>query len=299
MAIARRFLPSVQVMCAFEAAARHGSFTVAAAELHLTQSAVSRQVRSLEELLEFDLFIREKQTVRLTSAGESYAREIREALHHIANATLGLRANPKGGTLNLAVLPTFAARWLAPRLPRFQVDHPGVTINLVSRFTPFLFEQEHFDAAIHFGAQAWPGTNLDVLMSETIIPVCSPQLAERYQFVQPSDLLDAPLLHLTSRPDAWERWFAAKAVAHGPVSGMLIDQYSIMTQIAVAGLGVALMPCFLIESEVARGELVEAIHDSMTSHGHYYLVWPMERANHVPLQAFRHWLLQEAHDAVP
>jgi LysR family glycine cleavage system transcriptional activator len=119
MAIARRFLPSMSLLRAFEAAARHQSITAAAEELNLTQGAVSRQIRALEELLGSDLFLRERQTIRLTSAGETYAREIREALRRISSATLSFRANPKGGTLNLAILPTFGTRWLAPRLSGF------------------------------------------------------------------------------------------------------------------------------------------------------------------------------------
>ena len=119
----------MSVLCAFEAAARHQSFTGAALELSLTQSAVSRQIRALEELLGTDLFVRERQTVRLNKAGEAYAREIREALKRVSAATLGFRANPQGGTLNIAILPTFGTRWLAPRLPAFMAANPGITIN--------------------------------------------------------------------------------------------------------------------------------------------------------------------------
>jgi LysR family glycine cleavage system transcriptional activator len=293
MAIARRFLPSVPIMCAFEAAARHESFTLAAAELNLTQSAVSRQIRSLETLLGFDLFLREKQTVRLTLAGESYAREIREALLHIANATLGLRANPKGGTLNLAVLPSFAARWLAPRLPRFQAEQPAITLNLLTRLAPVRFDQDQVDAAIYFGEASWPGAQRVPLMGETVIPVCNPTLAGRYRFQHPADLLAAPLLHLTSRPDAWEGWFAAKGVSHAPLSGMLFDQFSVLAGAAIAGLGLALLPRFLFTDELMRGALVEAVFEPLTLEARYHLAWPAAHANHYPLQAFRDWLLRE------
>jgi LysR family glycine cleavage system transcriptional activator len=128
MAIPRRFLPSMSLLYAFEGAAGAESFTAAAAELNLTQSAVSRQIRALEDMLGCTLFLRERQTVKLTAAGEAYAGEIREALQHIATATLGLRANPSGGSLNLAILPTFGTRWLAPRLPSFLAENPGITI---------------------------------------------------------------------------------------------------------------------------------------------------------------------------
>ncbi|MDF2810064.1 MAG: hypothetical protein K0S56_1095 [Microvirga sp.] len=157
MTTARRFLPSMSLLRAFEASARHQSFTAAAAELNLTQGAVSRQIRVLEELLASDLFLRERQTVRLTAAGETYAMEIREALRRISSATLSFRANPQGGTLNLAILPTFGTRWLAPRLPQFLRENPGITINVTTRLAPFDFNLEHADAAIHFGGPDWPG----------------------------------------------------------------------------------------------------------------------------------------------
>lgn len=294
MAFPRRFLPPMSVLCAFEASARHQSFTAAAAELHLTQSAVSRQIRSLEELLGSELFVRERQTVRLTLAGETYAKEIREALTRISNATLGFRANPQGGTLNLAILPTFGTRWLAPRLPRFIAENPGITINLTTRLAPFDFQMESVDAAVHFGLPEWPGAELDFLMHETVVPACSPELLKIHPFVTAADLKKAPLLHLVSRPDAWERWFNAMGVEVEEVHGMLVDQFAMAAQAAISGLGVALLPRFLIENELARGDLVEAVDGPVVSAESYYLAWPPSRANYLPLQAFRDWIRAEA-----
>jgi len=122
----RRFMPPLAHLQAFEAAARLGSVTAAARELHLTQSAVSRQIKGLEELLEVELFVREKQSLHLTPGGTAYARDVREALRKISTASLQLRANPLGGTLSLAILPAFGTRWLAPRLPDFLSKHPGI-----------------------------------------------------------------------------------------------------------------------------------------------------------------------------
>lgn len=289
-AFPRRFLPQMTVLCAFEASARLQSFTAAAVELNLTQSAVSRQIRALEEVIGSDLFIRERQTVRLTLAGEAYADEIRGALKRISAATLGFRANPKGGTLNLAILPTFGTRWLAPRLPQFIADNPGVTINLTTRLAPFDFKMESVDAAIHFGLPEWPGAELDFLMNETVIPACSRELLLTHQFKEAGDLIKAPLLHLVSRPDAWERWFRIMGIDVEDVHGMLVDQFAMAAQAAISGLGVALLPKFLIESELARGDLVEAIHGPVESAERYYLAWPSSRASYPPLQAFRTWL---------
>jgi DNA-binding transcriptional LysR family regulator len=294
MAFPRRFLPPMTVLCAFEASARHQNFTTAAAELNLTQSAVSRQIRALEELLGAELFVRERQTVRLTLAGEAYAKEIRGALTRISTATLGFRANPQGGTLNLAILPTFGTRWLAPRLSRFIADNPGITINLTTRLAPFDFQLESVDAAVHFGPPEWPGAELDFLMHESVVPACSPDLLRIHQIATASDLINVPLLHLVSRPDAWERWFYAMGVEIDEVHGMLVDQFAIAAQAAISGLGVALLPKFLIENELARGDLVEAVDGPVESAESYYLAWPPSRANYPPLQAFRAWIQMEA-----
>lgn len=290
MAFQRRFLPSISLLSAFEASARHQSFTAAALELNLTQSAVSRQIRTLEDLLGSDLFLREKATVRLTLAGQAYAQEIRDALRRISAATLGFRANPKGGTLNLAILPTFGTRWLAPRLPAFFADHPGITVNLTTRLAPFDFQLDTVDAAIHFGAPEWPGAELELLMGETVIPACSPAMLERRRFTEPRDLLDAPLLHILSRPDAWERWFRAKGIDPKGVQGMLFDQFATVAQIAMTGLGVALLPEFLIQSELERGDLVKALAEPVESAERYYLAWSSQRSSHPPLRAFRDWI---------
>lgn len=291
----RRFLPTTTVLCAFEASARLQSFTAAAAELHLTQSAVSRQVRALEDLLGSELFVRERQTIRLTTAGEAYAQEIRDALDRISKATLGFRVNPGGGTLNLAVLPTFGTRWLAPRLARFFSEHPGVTVNLTTRLEPFDFRAEGLDAAVHFGAPVWPGAELEPLMTETVVPACSPAFKRRHKLAKPADLLRVPLVHVSTRPHAWQEWFEAKDIKAQEVSGMFVDQFAMAAQAAIADLGIALLPRFLMEPEFASRALVEAIPQrGVESSSRYYLVWPSKRSNYPPLRAFSEWLRREA-----
>ncbi|QEE45266.1 LysR family transcriptional regulator [Rhizobium sp. WL3] len=290
---ARRFLPSLSLLTAFEAAARTGSITAAARELDLTQSAVSRQIKALENQLSVELFLRERQTIRLTVAGDSYAREIREALRRISSASLNLRANPHGGTLNLAILPTFGARWLAPRLGQFLTTNPGITINLVTRLSPFDFRLVSIDAAIHFGDAVWPGAELTLLMQEETVPACSPAYRHDHAIAKPADLLNVSLLHLTTRPDAWERWFTENSVVFESVHGMLFDQFATASQAAIGGLGVALLPTFLIQDELARGDLVPAVDQPMRSAQRYYLAFPRERAAYPPLVAFREWIVRE------
>ncbi|MBP2308355.1 LysR family transcriptional regulator [Azospirillum melinis] len=292
----RRFLPSLALLSAFEAAARTGSITAAAKELSLTQSAVSRQIKALEDLLEVELFHRERQTIRLTAGGEYYVREVRDALRRISTASLNLRANPYGGTLSIAILPTFGTRWLAPRLPKFLAGNPGITINLVTRMAPFDFRLDPVDAAIHFGRPDWPGGEMALLRRETVIPACSRSLRDRFDFRQPADLRLAPLLHLTSRPDAWERWLTLHGTPADGVHGMLFDQFATASQAAIAGLGVALLPLFLIEEELRSGQLVPALDLPMESENAYYVVWPSERAGYPPLAAFRDWILAETAD---
>lgn len=294
----RRFLPSIGLLSAFEAAARTGSFTEAARELHLTQSAVSRQIKTLEEQLGVQLFRRDRQTVRLTPAGDTYSRDIRDALRRIAAASLNLRANPSGCTLNLAILPTFGARWLAPRLPDFLEKHPGTTVNLSTRFVEFDFRLDTLDAAFHFGAADWPGCDSLAIMTEDVLPMASPEFVEQHDLRGNAlHLPRLPLLHLTSRPDAWEQWFFANGVTVDGLTGMLFDQFATMAQAAASGLGVALLPTFLVEPELRRGELVPVVMRAMRSHGTYRLVWPRERDRFPPLVAFRSWLEEIERDA--
>lgn len=295
MAIPRRFLPSMSLLTAFEAAARHESFTMAAEELSVSQSAVSRQIRLLEEQIGNQLFIREKQAVRLSEAGAVYAREVREALRKVGNASLNLRANPQGGTLNLAILPTFGTRWLAPRLPRFLDQCPGVTINLSTRLSAFDFRTEPFDAAIHFGDKPWAGTEGVALMAETVVPVASPDFLARHPIEKPEDLLDLPLLHLASRPDQWERWFEAQRVEVGRLRGMLFDQFATAAQAASSGLGLALLPAFLIESDLRRNDVITVLDAPMQSHERYFLIWPVGNGGHRPLKLFRDWIVGQTH----
>lgn len=289
----RRFLPSLSLLSAFEAAARTGSVTAAAQELGLTQSAVSRQIAALEKQIGVALFLRERQTIRLTIAGDTYAREVREALRRISSASLNLRANPAGGTLNLAILPFFGSRWLAPRLPRFITAYPGMTVNLITRLEPFEFRFDTLDAAIHFGEARWPGAVLTFLMQEEVVPVGSPELIRRLEISSPEILLQAPLLHLNTRPDAWETWLRARNVVFEALHGMLFDQFLTMVEAAAAGLGIALLPKFLIARELQAGQLVPAVNHGELRSGNYFLACPPERASYPPLAAFREWMLSE------
>lgn len=286
----KRYLPSTSMLLAFDVAARTGSFTAAARELNLTQGAVSKQIIALEQLVGVELFDRTRNAVELTHAGRTYARDIRSALDLVVSASMRLISNPQGGTLALAVLPTFGTRWLMPRLPGFLAEHPGITVNFVTKLSPFDFHIEHLDAAIHFGASSWPHAESTYLMGEEIVPVCSPAFLERRAPRSPEDLARSPLLHIASRRDAWAGWFHAQGVSLPTAEGMYFEEFMAAAQAAAAGLGAVLLPEFLIQGELDRGELVKILDLPLRSEQGYYLVVPHENADYGPVVAFREWL---------
>lgn len=297
MSLPRRFLPSIASLRALEALDRLGSATAAADALSLTQSAVSRQLQTLEDQLGTTLIIRDGRRMRLTPQAARYAAEIRGALDQIAQASLKLTVNPEGGSLSLAILPTFGMRWLVPRLPDFARRHPEVTVNLTTRLKPFSFAEDPFDAAVHFGNPDWPGTESLLLRAESVLPVCAPHLIEGRAPASARDVLALPLMHIATRPDAWSAWFAAHGVDAPRVTGTIHDQFSTLTQAALHGLGVALLPQYLAEQDLATGRLVCAWGGPTDSPGAYYLVWPRDKGRDAALVKFRHWLAAQAEEA--
>lgn len=296
MATPRRLLPSISLLTAFEAVIRTGSTLAAARDLDLSQGAVSRLIQNLEAQLGVTLFLRERRRLTPTDPALAYAREVGRALDLISRGAMRVRSNTGGGTLSLAILPTFGTRWLAPRLPRFLGAHPGVTINLGTRLKPFDFAEEGFDAAIHFGRDDWAGAGAARLFDERLVACCAPGYLAGHPVARARDLIGLPLLQIESRPDAWARWFAHHGVA-GPVpQGMLFDQFAPMIQAVIHGLGVALLPEFLARAELADARLVHAFGEPVAGAEGYYLVWPAVGAAHPPLVAFRDWIVAEAAD---
>jgi LysR family glycine cleavage system transcriptional activator len=290
--IPRRFLPSLTMLSAFEAAARSGSVTAAARELSLTQGAISRQIIALEEQLQIPLFYRERRKIRLTPAGQVYVREVRAGLRRIGSASMNLRANPGGRSLNLALPHTFGAGWLVPRLPEFMGAHPLVTLNLLTRDSHFHFPDETIDAAIYLGADDWPDVNTCLLCTNKLIPACSLQLKRKYSFTRPRDLRGATLMHLISSPNAWEQWLVRNEAPTEDIRGMLFDQLSTLAAAAEAGMGVAVLPRFLFDAEFSGLKLVPALDLPMTTASSYRLAWPKERDNYAPLIDFKAWLMK-------
>lgn len=297
----RRFLPSIASLRALEALDRLGSATAVAEELSQTQSAVSRQLQALETQLGTELILRERKKMRLTPAAQDYVAEIRAALQQIAQASLKLQVNPDGGSLNLAILPTFGMRWLVPRLAEFARLHPEVTINMSTRLHRFNFGLEPFDAAIHYGKPDWVGTDHLKLLEEQVLPVCAPDLIAQDTIAHPRDLLSFPLLQIQTRPYAWSQWFASYGVEAQGITGTVYDQFTTITQAAIHGLGIALLPDYLAQPELQSGRLVAAYGTATRSLGSYFLIWPQEKSRNKSLRVFRDWLVSqvETEDGLP
>ncbi|GGW47317.1 LysR family transcriptional regulator [Gemmobacter lanyuensis] len=291
MATPRRLLPSVSLLMAFESVIRTGSTLAAAHDLSLTQGAVSRLIQNLEAQLGVQLFRREGRRLVPTENALSYARDVAKAMDLISRASMRVRSAPGGGTLALSILPTFGTRWLAPRLPRFLAEHPGITINLGTRLRPFDFAEEGFDAAIHFGDPTWPDAGFAKLFDERMVACAAPGFLASHPISGPQDLIGLPLLQLETRPDAWAGWFAHHGVRTAVPLGMLFDQFAPMIQSAIYGMGIALLPEFLAKAELADGRLVDAWGGAVPSQGSYYLVWPKSAETFPPLVAFRDWLV--------
>lgn len=292
----RRKIPSTAALIAFEAAARHQSFTRAADELSLTQSAICRQIGGLEEFLGLELFRRSRRGVKLTEAGQSYARRVATQLDAVERDTLSVMGQQGAHTIELALVPTFGTQWLLPRLRQFQTLHPEITVNLTNRTRPFLFADTEFDAAIYFGDGDWSGTVAHSLMPERSLPVCSPALLGTSSQLSVQTITEMPLLQQTTRPYAWRQWFDSLGVKVArDMTGPRLELFSMLAQAAEQQMGVALIPPFLIQRELAEGRLVIAHpHAYRREDQAYHLMIPERRVESAALNAFRDWLLDEA-----
>jgi LysR family glycine cleavage system transcriptional activator len=287
-----RSLPPLNALQSFEAAARLGSITAGAEELHVTHGAISRQVRALEEWTGVTLFERAGRRVQLTEAGRAYLDAVRPALDSIAEATR--RLADAGGDSALAVnaLPTFTMRWLLPRLTRFQRRRPGVEIRLVSSDQP-LAGAGAFDVAIRRGPGPWPGCVARPFLSEWELPVCSPALLAQRPIKRPADLAKHTLLHAETRPDAWRRWLAAAGVPKLVAEKQRFDHFYLALQAASDGLGVALGPLPILADDLAAGRLVAPLAGPLSPARGYAWVVPESRSRDAVVRAFCAWLDEE------
>jgi DNA-binding transcriptional LysR family regulator len=285
-------LPPLNALRTFSAAARHLSFTRAAHELHVTQTAVSHQIRILEAHLGLPLFLRLPRRLALTAEGEAYARELGRVFERVADATAALTANPRREILCVTTFPSLAARWLMPRLGRFLARHPHTDVRLLSTERFVDFAREPIDAGIRFGYGRYAGLRTEKLMDDQLFPVCSPALAARLRR-GPADLRRCPLLHDDS-PDGWRRWLVAAGVSGVDVErGHTFTDANHTLQAAGDGHGVALGRRVLVERDVAAGRLVRPFATAVPCEPAYYLVTSEHAVDLPKVRAFRAWLLDE------
>jgi DNA-binding transcriptional LysR family regulator len=292
-------LPPIQALRAFEAAARHLSYSRAAEELSLTHGAISQHIARLErELGGVQLFVREGQRMLLTDAGQVLVMDLREGLQRLAEAFNNARTRPRSRqitrTLTVSVLPSFAVRWLVPRLWAFQSSHPDIDIAIRPTATLAALDgRDGIDLAIRYGSGHWPGLHTAELMTSVIFPVCSPALLDRTPVESPRDLLNMTLLR--NPRQKWSPWFKAAGLElPEPAQGPSYDDAGLLLQAAVAGQGVALARAVLAADDLALGRLVRVCDVEIADTYSWFVVWrePLlcERND---FDAFRKWLESE------
>lgn len=292
-----RRLPPLGALRAFEAAARHLSFTEAAAELCVTQAAVSHQIRQLEDWLGLPLFVRRGHALTLTDKGRAYVGELTRALDLMACATLRVRERAEG-PLRITVLPSFASRWLVPRLARFSAQHPDIDVRLTSSAELWAGSDDRYDVAIRSGLGRWPGLKADLIARETLSPVCAPSFAAGERpLAAPGDLRHVALLH--DAPKAgWRHWCEYAGVEGiDTAGGLAFDDASHALQAAAQGQGVALARMLLAADDLAAGRLVQPFDIAMPNDYSYWLAYRREKAARPDVAAFRSWLLAQAREA--
>src|SRR6266513_3199705 len=288
-------LPPLNALKAFEAAARHESFTRAAEELCVTQGAVSHQVKALETELAIKLFNRERQRLIITEAGRDYLAVVRDALDRIAAGTERLLQRQSAGVLTVSTSPDFAAKWLVHRLGHFAEAHTGIDLRVSATLHHVDFAREEVDLAVRHGDGNWPGLDAVRLSPEQLFAVCSPKLlSSRRRLAKPADLLKSPLIHMDNRTD-WNNWLREAdldetGVTHGPV----LNRASMVIDAAINGQGIALARTTLAAWDLIIGHLVRPFAETLRLSKTYWIVCPKVTATLPKIVTFRDWLLAEA-----
>jgi LysR family glycine cleavage system transcriptional activator len=289
----QRNLPPLNALRAFEAAARHLNFTRAADELNVTQTAVSHQVKLLEERLGFRLFRRLNNALILTEKGEAYLPGIREAFDLLSQSTETLCGGEDVRTLTVSVLPNFALRWLIPRMSDFQARHPQLDLRIFTAYREMDFLREDIDVAVRLGDD-WPGLNCDYLFSSEIFPVCSPGLLKAQPLRGIDDLAGHTLLHVFTSPEDWPLWLTAAGAPEIPTDrGPKFDSYALALEAAACGCGVAMGRTAFVQDDLDSGRLVAPFALRLKRSRAWYFLWPKGRASR-KASLFRSWILGEA-----
>lgn len=293
----RRYLPSLTAMKTFEAAARHKSFTGAAEELGVTQGAVSRQVRLLEDRLGLRLFRRGKRHLELTKEGLRYMPPLTRALNMMEAATIDVLASRAGTRiLKISMLPTFAMQWLVPRLTSFRQENPRILVSLYTSNRLVDLVAENFDLAIRYGDGKWENLMSEPLLDEDVVVVCAPELLEgRTSLRDPKEILNYMILHTVTRRAAWPEWMSH---AGGPIddvpNGIEFEDFFMTIQGALAGLGIAVLPQLLVQDHLNDGSLIKAYPVAAPSKASYHVVGHPARWEDPAVTAFRSWIQDQA-----
>jgi DNA-binding transcriptional LysR family regulator len=279
----------------FESAARHMSFTRAAEELHLTQSAVSKQVAQLEEMLQHLLFHRVRRRLQLTPAGELYLAEVNKILTQMdISSRYILSYGGETEVLRMATQPTFGARWLIPNLKGFSKRHPNIHLDIRNELEPFDLVQSKADVAFFYGQGSWPGAVCIELFGEDVVAVCAPGILPEGPLTSANELTDFVLLQCTSRPEAWHEWFEEQGINtehsyHGP----RFDTFYMCIRAAQAGCGIALVPRFLVEDELTEAKLVIPWEHHKTSEGSHFIAYAEQSIDIPKVRSLVDWILEK------
>ncbi|WP_420224253.1 transcriptional regulator GcvA [Pigmentiphaga litoralis] len=292
----RPYLPSLQSLLAFEAAARHLSFTRAAQELELTQTAISHQIKTLEDRLGTKLFVRVRNALSLTPAAREYLVSVNDAISVLSLATERTRKNKTNTVLTVTCLPTYATTCLIPALPDFQARHPDITVHLATSATFDEFERNTYDVAIRYGSGRWPSVRADLLHTEQFFPVCAPRLLEGLEGRQPVEVLKAlrqvRTYFYSMYQDDWPKWLEAAGLPHAEFHGESVFHLQLTSlSAAVEGVGIAIGRTPLINRDLARGQLVEPFDVRVSSSSSYYVTSPTSKSKQDKVRAFRDWAL--------
>ncbi|MES2184553.1 MAG: LysR substrate-binding domain-containing protein [Pseudomonadota bacterium] len=296
--MSRRLLPPLNPLRVFEVVARTENLTVAARQLSVTQSAVSRQIGVLEDYLGFQLIKRERHGVALTQLGKAYSAKILPAFEMIADATESLGGGDTGQLIRIGTYTTFAAKWLIPRLPNFRNKCPDIEVRIINTVPEVDFDRDPVDAAIQFGNGRWPGMQVDLMFHDEIEPVCSPQFLAQYapnpRF--PTSLLRQNLLVSRYRKTDWDEWLAARALQDEAAEAgrMTFNSTLLCWQAAIDGLGIAIGQPALVEKELRMGQLVRPFKQPVLREQGYYLLRPLRQREGRSMGLFKDWLMSEA-----
>jgi len=291
-------LPPLNAVRVFEAAARHLNFSLAAEALHVTPSAVSHAIKSLEQYLGTALFHRDGRGVSLTPAGHAFLPPIRDAMEQVRGAARSVTADHTERPLTISAAPALAVGWLIPRLGKFQLAHPDIEVRLSASTAMVDLHRSDIDVAIRSGVGAWPGLTSHFLMAEALVALCSPALVDGADGITaPQDLTRATLIHELPRLGQWRSWFNAAGVDHpDPERGPKLETSAFAVDAAINGLGVVLANKGFVASHLAAGRLVIPFDVEALGRYDFYLAYPREQAAVPRIAAFRDWLLTETVD---